>query len=284
MQKEKVCIVIPVYQKKFTIFEKTSILQGLRTFQNYDIYFICPISFDESTLDNFRELHSRTKVRKFENRFFKSANSYNELLLKKGFYDIFKKYEFMLIYQTDAYVFKDELEYWCNQNIDYLGAPWFKDFDKKDDEIKFLPTAGNGGFSLRNISKIRSIMHEKLDLKKLREFRKILKKTRAKPKFKFLFDIIFYLRFLLKKNSLDQIIEYVCKNMNCPNEDYFFAWIYPSMFPNLRVATAEEAIPFAFECQPEKLYKLNQNNIPFGCHAWQKYSPEFWKKLIKIEN
>lgn len=284
MQKEKVCIVIPVYQKYFEIFEKSSILQALRTFHNYDIIFACPTSYHESILNDFKKIHKRIRIKKFENRFFKSAKSYNELVLIEEFYDEFQQYNFMLIYQTDAYAFRDDLEYWCNQNIDYIGAPWFKNFDKKNDEIEFLPTAGNGGFSLRNISRIRSIMNEKLSLKKLIQFRKILRKTRAKPKNKLIFDIIFYSKILFRKNSLGQLTSFICKNMDCPNEDYFFAWIYPSLFKDFRAATSQEAIPFAFECQPEKLYIMNGKNLPFGCHAWQKYSPKFWQKFIKIEN
>ena len=30
----------------------------------------------------------------------------------------------MLIYQLDAYVFKDELLNWANKGYDYIGAPW----------------------------------------------------------------------------------------------------------------------------------------------------------------
>ena len=35
----------------------------------------------------------------------------------------------MLIYQLDAFVFQDDLAYWCQQNYDYIGAPWLRDRD-----------------------------------------------------------------------------------------------------------------------------------------------------------
>jgi len=42
-----------------------------------------------------------------------------------------------------------------------------------------------------------------------------------------------------------------------------------------------EALGFAFENVPEELYKLNNDQLPFGCHAYEKYSPEFWAKFIE---
>ena len=49
----------------------------------------------------------------------------------------------------------------------------------------------------------------------------------------------------------------------------------------LNVPTAKEAIPFAFEMCPSYLYHENGNCLPFGCHAWQKQEPGFWKPFIE---
>ena len=37
------------------------------------------------------------------------------------FYLNFKKYRYLLIYQLDALVFRDELLEWCSKEIDYIG-------------------------------------------------------------------------------------------------------------------------------------------------------------------
>ncbi len=43
-------------------------------------------------------------------------------MMDNTFYKQFLNYEYILIYQLDAFVFKDELNY-CSQGIDYVGAP-----------------------------------------------------------------------------------------------------------------------------------------------------------------
>ena len=68
------------------------------------------------------------------------------------------------------------------------------------------------------------------------------------------------------------------------NEDYFWSHYAPQINLNYKVAPSCEAIKFAFEKAPEMLYKKNKNQLPFGCHAWEKYEPEFWKKHITIDN
>lgn len=41
-----------------------------------------------------------------------------------------------------------------------------------------------------------------------------------------------------------------------------------------------QALAFAFEMNPEQSFALNNNQLPFGCHAWEKYNPEFWNVYI----
>ena len=45
------------------------------------------------------------------------------------------------------------------------------------------------------------------------------------------------------------------------------------------VPTPEEACDFAFEREPRFLYELNGRKLPFGCHGWEKYDPEFWRSV-----
>jgi hypothetical protein len=49
--------------------------------------------------------------------------------LSEEFYQAFTDFEFMLIYQLDAFVFRDELADWCRSGYEYIGAPWLRDRD-----------------------------------------------------------------------------------------------------------------------------------------------------------
>jgi hypothetical protein len=59
------------------------------------------------------------------------------------------------------------------------------------------------------------------------------------------------------------------------DEDIFWGLIAPKSFSWFKVASVDGARKFSFECNPRKLFELNANQLPFGCHAWQKYDPEF---------
>ncbi len=62
------------------------------------------------------------------------------------------------------------------------------------------------------------------------------------------------------------------------NEDVFFSISDNEAF---QIAPLEVALKFAFEREVEQCFQLNNQELPFGCHAWERYNPEFWKPLIE---
>lgn len=66
------------------------------------------------------------------------------------------------------------------------------------------------------------------------------------------------------------------------NEDYYWTQILGKFFNNYKVAPIEKAIKFSFDVNPSLLFDMNNNELPFGCHAWGRYEPEFWSKYIKL--
>lgn len=274
----KACIVIPVYKDISDSNEILSLKQGLTIFHSHPIIFICPKSLDTQLFATYTNLHPNVSFETFDDTFFRSTHSYNILLLSSHFYQRFINYDFMLIYQPDAYVFEDHLHKWCNKGLDYVGAPWFKKFDTSGKEKEFIENAGNGGFSLRNIQKINYLMTTKLSLFQMIKLRKILVKSRKEVRFTY----GFFANYFRKSQSFSSIVSYICDNDIPPNEDYFIATTFPKLFPEFVVAKANQAVAFSFEAQPENLYKLNNKTLPFGCHGFAKYSPTFWKEFINL--
>jgi hypothetical protein len=77
--------------------------------------------------------------------------------------------------------------------------------------------------------------------------------------------------FLKKHESL-------AKQWGC-HEDLF--WSYATILDkSFRIPEYKEALAFAFELEPKLAYKLNEEKLPMGCHAWEKYQPEFWREKI----
>lgn len=246
--KSTTLVAIPIYKEKPDALEIISLKQCLKILADYPIVFFYPQALDTRFYQNIcEEFEVNPALESFEDHYFKNIQGYNALLLSKEFYKRFSEYEFMLIYQLDAFVFKDELQEWCAFNYDYIGSPWvYDDFVHSYNGVhaplwsqahwrKRINYGGNGGFSLRKISS--------------------------------------FLRFL-------RFFPFLTRDFK-GNEDGFWSFYTDWYNPFFKIAPAETALQFAFEKHPEQSYqKLNQH-LPFGCHAWHKYNINFWKPHLE---
>ncbi len=64
------------------------------------------------------------------------------------------------------------------------------------------------------------------------------------------------------------------------NEDYFWG-IYARLKHGFLIPGYREAMQFSMEVTPRHFFRLNQNRLPFGCHAWAKHDPAFWRPFIE---
>lgn len=148
-----VCIVVPIYKEFVDLSEgeKYSLNQLYSKLEHHPICFIGPRKIDwEIYINGALRTKLLPKLKFFNSRYFANIGGYNNLLLSRSFYQSFKKFEYILIYQLDALVFKDELDYWCGKNYDYIGAPWFEGWGHAQNDSEIVGV-GNGGFSLRKI-------------------------------------------------------------------------------------------------------------------------------------
>lgn len=150
----KVAVVIPTYKEELDEFEKISLAQVRKVLGKYPIVFVAPegkfFSYFEPT-DN---------VAAVDERFFKDITGYNTLMLSPFFYEAFLDFDYILIYQLDAFVFYDALEFFCSLGYDYIGAPvayhsWYG--YKQNNKV---PRVGNGGFSLRKVKTFHKLLTE----------------------------------------------------------------------------------------------------------------------------
>ncbi len=248
---EKVSIIIPIYKTDLTSDEIMSFVQCLKVLGNYPIVLAQPESVDFSA---FISTYKGITVETFPDRYFKSVSCYNQLMLSPLFYERFIQSEYILIYQLDAFVFKDALIEWCNKGYDYIGAPWiatprnaffprFNRLFKKDNsrEQIFFKT-GNGGFSLR--------------------------KTTS-----------FFRIAMANENLIWQILQ--DENKVFKMEDVFWSLKAPELDPDFRIPDYQEAVAFAMDRKPNLAMKINQGKLPFGCHGFNKPKVyKFWQPIL----
>ena len=202
-------------------------------------------------------------------------HQYNQLKISPFFYTLFKEYDFLLTYELDAYVFTDELEYWCNKGWDYIGAPWFEGLASPVSTN--IIGIGNSGFSLRNVQSSIRILKRIVLIKKLRAFW-FKSHLQAFINFNSIlsgFKRFFYIGSMKELNVL--LFD------NAMNEDFYWSKFVATAFTDYKLASFEDACRFSFDVNPSFLFKKNNNQLPFGCHGWEKYEPEFWKQFIPMQ-
>jgi len=271
-----VAVVVPVYREHLTADEKISYRHLNNFLGDYDKYLVAP--------ETLKIAYSEFRIKRFSKDFFRNTVSYSALLLSRDFYQAFADYEFVLIYQLDALVFSDQLAEWCESAWDYIGAPWL---NCEDADFVDVPTVGNGGFSLRRVpSFLKVIDSPGYDLELVR-YQKAL--HAAEPLYlqdgpvKLSLPRRLIQRFGLSNQTQADILEQTLKNKAEAfgiNEDYFWSFKAKKYYSDFKIAPVSEALRFSFEVQPRRCYELNNFQLPFGCHAWNRYDRKFWEPFL----
>ena len=142
---KQVIVCVPIYKNTLSAVEWASLRQLNKILGKYQRVFVAPqsLEFDFGNVGEF------FRVERFPDYFFHSVLSYSALMLNVEFYRRFHKYEYVLIYQTDAFVFSDCLLEFCRLGYDYIGAP----LERANPLWSFIGNrVGNGGLSLRKVS------------------------------------------------------------------------------------------------------------------------------------
>ncbi len=238
-QKKLVAVVIPIYKNAPDELELISLRRCYEVLGDYPIIFVAPEGLDIAPY----LLKHQAEIVYFEKKYFQTVKGYSKLLTHPIFYQTFLAYQYILIHQLDVFIFADELKLWCAKKLDYIGPPW------TDDEwmyelaakwhIPFLPKilrkVGNGGFSLRKVSRF------------------------------YFFSRLYY--FATQRMKL--------------NEDVIWSNHPLSFSPFFRIGNYTQALKFGFEMHPKKCFEENNQQLPFGVHAWQKHDLAFWKPYFE---
>ena len=146
-------IVVPVYNEVPNELEKLSLKQ-LDIIIKDDIE-ICLVGPNRINFSSYVELFNNNKPKhaNFNDKYFESNKSYSQLCLSYDFYKRFDDYEYMLIYQTDCWIFRNEIKKFCEMGYDYIGGPIYSPGSRWPSfKNSMRPVVGNGGLSLRKIS------------------------------------------------------------------------------------------------------------------------------------
>lgn len=264
---ELVKIVIPIYKENIDENELQSLNRCVQILGNYPIVFVAP---ERLKTDNYLKICKATVVR-FADSYFENVQGYNRLMLSKKFYQSFSDSNYILIYQLDAYVFRDELAHWCSLNYDYIGAP-VHNVRVNSFEMPIELVTLNGGLSLRKVKSHINILSR---FKMIYSLSTIMKHNIASYGYvmgflKGGYNYLFFNNTYDKLNGFDR------------NEDFFWAILVPRKDTTFKVPNVNESCFFSFDNEPSITMQLTNGKLPFACHAYMKYA-NFWKDYINLK-
>jgi hypothetical protein len=266
--RKTVAIAVPTSTRStLTADEQISLRHLLRHLGHHDRYLVRPQSVPIE-LPDFGQ-------RVFGDEYFGSARAHKQLMLSRNFYESFADYEYVLVYHLDAAVFSDQLLYWCEQGYDFIGAPWLKCWERPEEGFSRV---GNGGFSLRRVPGM---------LRLLGSPRRAIAPARYWNKY--FADKPWYIRWLNRPrwlakhfrmfNNLQR--ELAAYGRAEPfGDDQFLGYRAEHYDPEFKIAPPEVAVRFAFNTAPRYCYTQTCEQLPFGCHAWDKNDREFWEPFL----
>lgn len=271
-----VVITIPVYREELSEHEESSFRRSCAVFGNkYSVTAFAPEGMD---MTKYTAIFPELKIERFPAHFFRSIGDYSRLLLSEEFYERFSTFEWMLICQLDVWVFRDELEYWCGSDVDFLGAPVPARHDPGEKIESELYVAGNGGFSLRRISAFLEIL--KAGDKKMYSNKILLSfflnHLKSGHFFKALIPLVRMAGFKNRRQDCLKIL----KKQGVDEDMVFRTLSFSEIPPFLTFASTETAAKFAFDGGSVWRYYNKTHHIPFALHAWHLYEgPEFMEYL-----
>jgi hypothetical protein len=248
-------VVVPVYRAALDPHETLSLDRCFRVLGRHHLVMVKPEGLDTAALERRWPF---ARVETFAPEHLASIEGYNRLLLSPAFYERFLGSEYLLICQLDVFVFRDDLAGWLARGHDYVGAPWISssplsaaihrakfELSRRllgpDDKVhphELRDRVGNGGFSLRRVA-----FHHRLS-----------------------------------SELADTVERYVRRQ----GTHHFHEDVFWSVEPERhgvprRAPSAREALAFAFDINPARLYRLAGEQLPMAAHGWSKRrNLRFW--------
>ncbi len=261
----KPAVLVPMHKAEPSPEERISIVQCQKILRAHDIYLVCPKGMN---VEIYQTLIPQLKLLEVDPKWMGSVAAYNRLMISPLLFQKMSNYSHILIHEPDALVLKDDLHYWCNQDFDYIGAPWFQ--SNSEGEIS-LKATGNYGLSLINVRAANQVF------------------SNNRRWYSFSMIIRDFLRGLRRdKSYLSRAIRGIgpegkllkAHTLFTDHCDIFWSYLVPKLESSFNIAPPNEAIFFSWESHPEKCFEICNGRIPFGLHAWSKYNLNYLKPIL----
>ena len=268
-------VIVPLYRPTLDEWEKKSLRSLGLAFDSRPIAFFGPTGMRNAAAE---KLVGSREWTYFPRWFFKSAYHYSWLVLSERFYSKFLDYDYILIYQTDAFVFRDDLDGWIEAGFSYVGAPCRtrKLFGDRGYWV------GNGGLSLRRVRDCVRVLRVGA--------RRCLEGPLPPIPFRVpggVGTLFLKLRLIMENHEFFPPSARGFVRRWSGVEDVFFGHVAPRIDQAFRVPAADLAARFALDEYPEFFSKaFGLEHEPMGFHGLgrdngARWNPAFWAASVE---
>jgi hypothetical protein len=247
-------VVIPFHKTELSDLERFSLSRCVTVLGHHPIVLFGPRSIHPAA---HLRLAPRASVYGFADAHFSSIASYSRLLLSPSFYEAFADFDYMLVHQLDAFVFRDSLAEWCSRQYDYLGAPWW------NEARSLWWGVGNGGFSLRNVRSCLAVLRSPRteDPDAYWAMERVVTDGRLRLALKY------YRKWQRQLGFRENVRAFLARfTAQDRPEDLFWGLHAVRFHPSFRVAPITAGLNFAIEGGLLEAQAHYASNPPFGCH------------------
>lgn len=263
-------VVIPVHTADLDVYSLINIACNVYSLNSYQVILVSPESVDLSKLVNcLQQINPKLSCLKVDNSWMATIDAYNRMLRNISFYSLFARFHHILICEPDAIILDpSKLQYWIDQEFDFIGAPWFRSKFKKS---PVFSSVGNSGLSLIRLDKAIQIFSSSFSWY---DSERLIKDC--------LRSILLFDRFSLSRLRLVLFKKMYTLSTACNlpgiNIDFFFHLIHKK-FGLINLPTPQVAASFSWDTYPELCY-AHTNSVPIGIHKWRHYNYSFCHSFV----
>jgi len=250
--KHRIEVVIPVYDPAPDEWIIAALKNNVAVLKRHPVCFVAPESLDMDVYLSIAPQARCVRVADDSLGVGRGYKGYNRMLTSAGFYAAFCDMDYVLICHPDAWVFRDEVDFWLDRGYDLVAPPWLakrvyrtwlfkvalafvQHVLRRKSELRYrlFCRIGNGGLSLRRVD----------------AFIEVSKKY---------------------EREIGAFIE------AGGNEDVVWAFATELSKPHWR-----EAAQFGLDVKPAYGYRVNGHRLPMGCHGFlHGHRAGFWSEFI----
>ena len=116
-------VILPIHKTNFSENEFKSIRNNIEVLKKWNHIILCSETKFGDVKVFLSNFNFNYKIIKLKDYNFNSVTTYDQMLRKRWFYELFTDFSYILITQPDVVIFRDDLEKWIEKDYVFQEYP-----------------------------------------------------------------------------------------------------------------------------------------------------------------